>query len=247
MTSVGSLSKTNVERGRVPRYEVERLKEPLQQGSGPKNNAKGAGGGGWRTGVGMWVGGNGRVEMLDLGSGSHQALRKLPPLNISRSTLVEGYAGRSAALALRAQSGQNTAVGTSVFMVNATDPDQGTGGSVLFYFQPPSPFFAIDGARGIVTVNRTLDYETTSAYQLTINATDQDRWRPLSRLTNLAILITDIQDMNPVFTNLPYSTNIAEDKPPGYEVRKIRAIDQDLGRPRGIGYTIISAVSRFVQ
>lgn len=26
----------------------------------------------------------------------------------------------------------------------------------------------------------------------------------------------------------------------GYEVRKIRAIDQDLGRPRGIGYTIIS-------
>ncbi|XP_056465865.1 cadherin-23-like [Gadus chalcogrammus] len=135
---------------------------------------------------------------------------------------------------------ENTAVGTSVFMVNATDPDQGTGGSVLFYFQPPSPFFAIDGARGIVTVNRTLDYETTSAYQLTINATDQDRWRPLSRLTNLAILITDIQDMNPVFTNLPYSTNIAEDKPPGYEVRKIRAIDQDLGRPRGIGYTIIS-------
>ena len=42
---------------------------------------------------------------------------------------------------------------------------------------------------------------------------DQDQ-RPLSRLTNLAILITDIQDMNPVFTNLPYSTNIAEDKPP---------------------------------
>ncbi|KAJ3610700.1 hypothetical protein NHX12_022792 [Muraenolepis orangiensis] len=109
---------------------------------------------------------------------------------------------------------QNTAVGTSVFMVNATDRDQGTGGSVLFYFQPPSPFFIIDGARGIVTVNRTLDYETTSAYQLTINATDQDKLRPLSRLTNLAILITDIQDMNPVFTNLPYSTNIAEDKSP---------------------------------
>ncbi|KAG7261554.1 hypothetical protein CRUP_018497 [Coryphaenoides rupestris] len=93
---------------------------------------------------------------------------------------------------------------------------RGTGGSVLFYFQPPSPFFIIDGARGIVTVNKSLDYEATSSYQLTINATDQDRWRPLSRLTNLAILITDIQDMNPIFTNLPYSTNIAEDKPPPY-------------------------------
>lgn len=66
---------------------------------------------------------------------------------------------------------QNTPVGRSVFMVNATDPDQGTGGSVLFSFQPPSPFFSIDGARGTVTVIRPLDYETTSAYQLTVNAT----------------------------------------------------------------------------
>uniref|UniRef100_A0A3Q1GPI1 Cadherin-related 23 n=1 Tax=Acanthochromis polyacanthus TaxID=80966 RepID=A0A3Q1GPI1_9TELE len=135
---------------------------------------------------------------------------------------------------------QNTPVGRSVFMVNATDPDQGTGGSVLFSFQPPSPFFAIDGARGTVTVIKPLDYETTSAYQLTVNATDQDKTTPLSRLANLAITITDVQDMDPVFTNLPYSTNIEENVPVGYKVRQITAIDQDLGRPRGIGYTIIS-------
>ncbi|XP_060897001.1 cadherin-23-like [Labrus mixtus] len=135
---------------------------------------------------------------------------------------------------------ENTPVGRSVFMVNATDPDQGTGGSVLFSFQPPSPFFAIDGARGTVTVIKLLDYEMTSAYQLTVNATDQDKVRPLSRLANLAISITDVQDMDPVFTHLPYSTNIEEHIPLGYEVRKITAIDQDLGRPRGIGYTIIS-------
>ncbi|XP_072246399.1 cadherin-23-like [Leuresthes tenuis] len=135
---------------------------------------------------------------------------------------------------------ENTPVGRSIFMVNATDPDQGTGGSVLFSFQPSSPFFAIDGARGTVTVIRPLDYEITSAYQLTVNATDQDKVRPLSRLANLAITITDVQDMDPIFTNLPYSTNIEEDVPLGYEVRKITAIDQDLGRPRGIGYTIIS-------
>lgn len=66
---------------------------------------------------------------------------------------------------------QNTPVGRSIFMVNATDPDQGTGGSVLFSFQPLSPFFTIDGARGTVTVTKPLDYETTSAYQLTVNAT----------------------------------------------------------------------------
>ncbi|XP_051779861.1 cadherin-23 isoform X1 [Erpetoichthys calabaricus] len=135
---------------------------------------------------------------------------------------------------------ENTPVGTPIFIVNATDQDQGTGGSVLFYLQPPSPFFAIDGARGTVTVTRSLDFETTQAYQLTVNATDQDKNRPLSSLANLAITITDVQDMDPVFLNLPYSTNIYENSPPGSTIRMITAIDQDRGRPRGIGYTVVS-------
>lgn len=33
----------------------------------------------------------------------------------------------------------------------------------------------------------------------------------------------------------------------GYEVRKITAIDQDLGRPRGIGYTIVSGLSPIIN
>ncbi|ELK09556.1 Cadherin-23 [Pteropus alecto] len=135
---------------------------------------------------------------------------------------------------------ENTPVGTPIFIVNATDPDLGAGGSVLYSFQPPSQFFAIDSARGIVTVTRELDYEITQAYQLTVNATDQDKTRPLSTLANLAIIITDVQDMDPIFINLPYSTNIYEHSPPGTTVRIITAIDQDKGRPRGIGYTIVS-------
>ncbi|MBN3298988.1 CAD23 protein, partial [Amia calva] len=135
---------------------------------------------------------------------------------------------------------ENTPVATPIFIVNATDPDQGTGGSVLFSLQPPSPFFAIDGARGVVTVIRALDYETTQAFQLTVHATDQDKTRPLSQLANLAITITDVQDMPPVFVNLPYSTNIYENLPPGSTVRMVSAIDQDRGRPRGIGYTVVS-------
>ncbi|XP_040588539.1 LOW QUALITY PROTEIN: cadherin-23 [Mesocricetus auratus] len=135
---------------------------------------------------------------------------------------------------------ENTPVGTPIFIVNATDPDLGAGGSVLYSFQPPSQFFAIDSARGIVTVIRELDYEVTQAYQLTVNATDQDKTRPLSTLANLAIIITDVQDMDPIFINLPYSTNIYEHSPPGTTVRVITAVDQDKGRPRGIGYTIVS-------
>uniref|UniRef100_A0A8D0HJ96 Cadherin related 23 n=1 Tax=Sphenodon punctatus TaxID=8508 RepID=A0A8D0HJ96_SPHPU len=110
---------------------------------------------------------------------------------------------------------ENTPVGTPIFIVNATDPDQGAGGSVLYSFQPPSNFFAIDSGRGIVSVIRGLDYEVTQAYQLQVNATV-------------------------IFINLPYSTNIYENSPPGTTVRMITAVDQDKGRPRGIGYTIVS-------
>ncbi|KAK1791202.1 hypothetical protein P4O66_013223 [Electrophorus voltai] len=239
---------------------------------------------------------------------SERALSEGGQLDLESILVVMVFTPKRAVHALRRLG--DTPVGTSVFMVNATDPDQGTGGSVLFSFQPPSAFFSIDGARGIVTVTKRLDYETTTAYQLTVNATDQDKVRPLSSLANLAISITDVQDMDPIFTNLPYSTNIEEEVPlgvkivrnvgclicqhnqgavpqskgiqgrvaspavgalcrdseqavsgvallrrssamgvaswghrtlvEGYEVRKIRAIDQDLGRPRGIGYTIIS-------
>lgn len=71
-------------------------------------------------------------------------------------------------------------MGTPIFIVNATDPDLGAGGSVLYSFQPPSLFFAIDSARGIVTVIRELDYETTQAYQLTVNATVSPAWMSAS-------------------------------------------------------------------
>lgn len=50
-------------------------------------------------------------------------------------------------------------------------------------------------------------------FQLGCFHQDQDKLRPLSRLANLAITITDVQDMDPIFTNLPYSTNIEEDVP----------------------------------
>lgn len=54
----------------------------------------------------------------------------------------------------------------------------------------------------------------TLALFLSLSSKDQDKTRPLSTLANLAIIITDVQDMDPIFINLPYSTNIYEHSPP---------------------------------
>lgn len=96
--------------------------------------------------------------------------------------LTEPCSGLRLTLLFALLSPQNTPVGTPIFIVNATDPDLGAGGSVLYSFQPPSPFFAIDSARGIVTVTRELDYEVTQAYQLTVNATVSHRTTPAPRV-----------------------------------------------------------------
>lgn len=54
----------------------------------------------------------------------------------------------------------------------------------------------------------------TQCSSLCVSSKDQDKTRPLSTLANLAIIITDVQDMDPIFINLPYSTNIYEHSPP---------------------------------
>ncbi|XP_025773626.1 cadherin-23-like [Puma concolor] len=132
-------------------------------------------------------------------------------------------------------------VGAPSDLVSCGDPDRGAGGGILRRSHPPSEFLAVsDAQHGIINIHRVLVYKSSGRHQMTKIATDQDKTRPLSTLANLAIIITDVQDMDPIFINLPYSTNIYEHSPPGTTVRVITAIDQDKGRPRGIGYTIVS-------
>ncbi|XP_078716087.1 cadherin-23 [Lampetra fluviatilis] len=135
---------------------------------------------------------------------------------------------------------EDTAVGTTVFTVRATDPDQGMGGSVLFFFQPSSDLFRLDSARGFITLVRSLDYETAEVHQLRINATDQDQRRPLSTITNLLVTVLDVQDTDPYFLGLPYSTSVTENVPLGTSVQTLQAKDGDRGNPRNVSYSIVS-------
>lgn len=81
---------------------------------------------------------------------------------------------------------------------------------------------------------------------LSVSSKDQDKTRPLSTLANLAIIITDVQDMDPIFINLPYSTNIYEHSPPVSPARSPSAVlslplvpVRDSGDPRHfVHYTI---------
>ena len=81
------------------------------------------------------------------------------------------------------------------------------------FSQTPQDLFRIDSATGEVFLEGTLDYETESFYRLEIEGIDNaggDEER-LSTLTDLIILVKDVQDMAPFFVNLPYLASVKED------------------------------------
>ena len=71
----------------------------------------------------------------------------------------------------------------------------------------------------MLSVARTLDYETTSGYRLNISATD-------GQLTSTALLsvnVTNVADGAPRFDRTEYIVFLSEDDPPGTFVLRVNA------------------------
>ncbi|XP_054716801.1 cadherin-99C-like [Uloborus diversus] len=101
-------------------------------------------------------------------------------------------------------------VGTTIFRdLSTTDADSDSNGLVEYYTAPGDatekdgfPYFAINlPHQGLVTVKRTLDYERTRTYYLTILAMDKplDSSHRLTATTTLTIHVSDGDDQDPAF------------------------------------------------
>ncbi|KAF8774708.1 Cadherin-99C like protein [Argiope bruennichi] len=103
-----------------------------------------------------------------------------------------------------------TPIGTTVFRdLSATDADSDSNGLVEYSTSPGDsterdgyPFFSIDlPHQGLVTVRKTLDYERTDVYYLTILATDKalDPAQRLTSTSTLTVHVADGDDQDPAF------------------------------------------------
>uniref|UniRef100_A0A3Q3BK33 Neural-cadherin-like n=1 Tax=Kryptolebias marmoratus TaxID=37003 RepID=A0A3Q3BK33_KRYMA len=89
---------------------------------------------------------------------------------------------------------EDITVGTSVIQVEATDPDSGLNGDVLYSIlsnSDPFEHFTVSRA-GIVTVTKPLDRETVAGYELVVMATD----RGTPALTGSVTVHLPLLDMN---------------------------------------------------
>jgi len=88
---------------------------------------------------------------------------------------------------------------------------------------------------GSIRLARPLDFDTVSSYKLTIKASDGGGPRnTFTSAANVSVVVKDVQDEPPIFTNSPYSIVIDENTSAGVRVLKVTAEDGDAGYKRPV-------------
>lgn len=80
---------------------------------------------------------------------------------------------------------------------------------------------------GTIYVVDNLDYEQVKDYALTVRATDSLSGVYAEILVN--VLVTDVNDCPPEFTDLSYNVTVSEAAPFGSFILKVVASDRDTG------------------
>lgn len=137
-------------------------------------------------------------------------------------------------------------VGEDVGTVEATDPDAGPSGEVVYSVveegAPGEDVFFLDSRTGTFRLLQLLDYEMKQHYILTVMATDQGA-SPRSSTALVYINVDDVNDNDPVFSPNEYSAEVPEDVAIGTSVVTLTASDLDSGLNGELEFTIASGDS----
>ncbi|XP_058590041.1 protocadherin beta-10 [Neofelis nebulosa] len=141
---------------------------------------------------------------------------------------------------------ENTAEGTAFRLERAEDSDGGLNG-IQSYIINPNPFFHIkisDSDEGMIypelVLDKALDREKQHELSLTLTALDGGS-PPRSGTTTIRIVILDINDNAPQFSQTMYETQAPENSPVGSLIAKVSAGDIDSGINADISYSFFDA------
>ncbi|XP_070604704.1 protocadherin alpha-5-like [Erythrolamprus reginae] len=135
--------------------------------------------------------------------------------------------------AYRVKLPENTASGSLVITLNATDLDEGINREISYFFSNKAPphvtkLFSIHADIGEIRVIGKLDYEESKFYELPITAKDKGNSQ-LSGHCKVFIEVLDMNDNIPELSVHSLSIPLPEDSPPGTVVAIISASDKDSG------------------
>ncbi|OQR72387.1 fat cadherin-related tumor suppressor-like, partial [Tropilaelaps mercedesae] len=129
--------------------------------------------------------------------------------------------------------------GTRVVQVKAFSRDIGVNAEISYSLEN-AEHFDIDQESGVVSVMRTLDYESQTQFMLTVVAKDGGS-PTLSASSLVNVTVIDFNDNRPTFDKTRYNSVIREDTKVGEKILQIQATDADSGRNGQLSYAIVNA------
>ncbi|MEJ1282163.1 hypothetical protein NN561_013116 [Cricetulus griseus] len=131
---------------------------------------------------------------------------------------------------------ENSPPNTPVIRLNASDPDEGTNGQVVYSFygyvnDHTRELFQIDPHSGLVTVTGALDYEEGHVYELDVQAKDLGP-NSIPAHCKVTVSVLDTNDNPPIINLLSVNSElveVSESAPPGYVIALVRVSDRDSG------------------
>ncbi|MBZ3877696.1 Protocadherin Fat 4 [Sciurus carolinensis] len=137
---------------------------------------------------------------------------------------------------------EDTAPGSLVAAILATDVDSGVNGEVTYVVSEDDGegTFFLNPVTGVFNLTRLLDYEAQQYYILTVRAEDGGGQFATIRVY---FNILDVNDNPPVFSLTSYSTSLMENLPLGSTVLVFNVSDADDGVNSQLAYSIASGDS----
>ena len=138
---------------------------------------------------------------------------------------------------------ENLDIGQSVTTLTATDTDLGANQLLVYSITNSKPnsglnTFRIDQSSGQITVNENnIDRELVDRYVLSVLVVDSGTV-PLSDTTELEVLVVDVNDENPTFSQSVYTETILESRGVNTVVLVVSASDNDASENNQITYSI---------
>ncbi|XP_019740173.1 protocadherin-17 isoform X2 [Hippocampus comes] len=130
---------------------------------------------------------------------------------------------------------ENSPPGKVLINLNATDPDEGNNGQVVYSFSGYAPerireLFSIDSRTGVIKIQGEIDYEESPVIEIDVQAKDLGP-NPIPGHCKVTVKVLDRNDNWPSigFVSVRQGA-ISEAAPPGTVIALVRVTDKDSGR-----------------
>ncbi|XP_069340241.1 protocadherin beta-18 [Eulemur rufifrons] len=127
-----------------------------------------------------------------------------------------------------------------VAVFSVRDQDAGDNGRMVCSIQDNLPFLLKPTFKNFYTLvtERPLDREMRTEYHITITVTDLGTPRLKTEL-NITVLVSDVNDNTPTFTQTSYTLFVQENNSPALHIGSVSATDRDSGTNAQVTYSLL--------